>query len=121
MRISDWSSDVCSSDLPGPVVDQFIAKGRVQMALSHCHAHCGGKPLPQRASRRLNARQLKIFRMARAGAVELTKVADVLQGRPGVTRQMKERVDQHRPTPSRQHETIAVGPARRLGTRTEAP
>src|SRR3546814_7841427 len=89
-------------DHPGPVVDQFIAKGRVQMALSHCHAHCGGKPLPQRASRRLNARQLKIFRMARAGAVELTKVADVLQGRPGVTRQMKERVDQHRPMPSRQ-------------------
>src|SRR3546814_17695278 len=27
-------------DHPGPVVDQFIAKGRVQMALSHCHANC---------------------------------------------------------------------------------
>src|SRR3546814_6722536 len=29
MRISDWSSDVCSSDLSGPYISKLIGKGRL--------------------------------------------------------------------------------------------
>src|SRR3546814_3416836 len=33
MRISDWSSDVCSSDLPDPVLTLVAARGRMMQAL----------------------------------------------------------------------------------------
>src|SRR3546814_18175685 len=47
MRISDWSSDVCSSDLNGPALysGRFRADGRIVTAtpgLRSLHERCGG-------------------------------------------------------------------------------
>src|SRR3546814_8206471 len=42
MRISDWSSDVCSSDLLGAAVDQLAdVIGRIRRTLGEC-THFGG-------------------------------------------------------------------------------
>src|SRR3546814_9257310 len=79
MRISDWSSDVCSSDL-------------------------------QRSGGRFDSGKLEIFRMSGAWTVKLTEIADIVHRRTDITRQIQKGVDQHRPMPCRQHETVAVGP-----------
>src|SRR3546814_14724160 len=51
MRISDWSSDVCSSDLPGrepPDVAQIIT---LRLARKPAHGHVVQQALAQRADR----------------------------------------------------------------------
>src|SRR3546814_7907334 len=44
MRISDWSSDVCSSDLVGKhlVIDELVPVGRLHPAVEHEHAADAG-------------------------------------------------------------------------------
>src|SRR3546814_7595560 len=48
--------------------------------------------------------------MSGAWTVKLTEIADIVHRRTDITRQIQKGVDQHRPMPCRQHETVAVGP-----------
>src|SRR3546814_11578704 len=43
MRISDWSSDVCSSDLHLPVVTVAAHQGEEGEQAEHERAHCSGR------------------------------------------------------------------------------
>src|SRR3546814_9719717 len=74
------------------------------------HADGGRKPLPQRSGGRFDSGKLEIFRMSGAWTVKLTEIADIVHRRTDITRQIQKGVDQHRPMPCRQHETVAVGP-----------
>src|SRR3546814_8651164 len=47
--------------------------------------------------------------MSGAWTVKLTEIADIVHRRTDITRQIQKGVDQHRPMPCRQHETVAVG------------
>ena len=90
------------------------------------HADAGGDALAQRAGRGLDARDPMVFRMPRRLAVELAKVADVVErdrrlAQPLVIgvhrlrlRQMQHRPEQHRGMAVGEHEPIAVGPDRIL-------
>src|SRR3546814_4903924 len=45
MRISDWSSDVCSSDLPSKLIKHAIVSGKVDLPSPQPHTQnppCGG-------------------------------------------------------------------------------
>jgi hypothetical protein len=85
------------------------------MPFGHRHADRHRQPLPQRAGGALDARQLEILGVPRAGAVQLTEVADVLDRRARIAGQMQQRVNEHRAMPGRQHEAIPVRPVRRGG------
>src|SRR3546814_17547948 len=54
MRISDWSSDVCSSDLIGDVADVGLVLGGAAIAVQHQQYRCarigGGRPHDQEAT-----------------------------------------------------------------------
>ncbi len=57
--------------------------------------------------------------MPGARAADLTEIADVFHRRTFVSRQMKERIDQHRTVSGRQHEAVPIGPAGGLGIMLE--
>src|SRR3546814_9762437 len=51
MRISDWSSDVCSSDLPAELSDMHKPSGPVRSRNSGGMTRKGKKPAPERTRR----------------------------------------------------------------------
>ena len=108
-----------AGDHPGPVADQFVAKFGVQMPLGHRHAdrHC--EALAQRTGGALDTRQFEILRVTGARAVQLAEVANVLDRRTRIARQVQQRIDQHRSVSGRKHETIAIGPVGRAGIELE--
>src|SRR3546814_9425140 len=87
MRISDWSSDVCSSDLqfPPAAIDAFHAgvrhDGAGPDAGGLCPCHCSGipllflwgcKPVVARAGRGMRMKMPKLGMLILAGCVALT-------------------------------------------------
>ena len=101
-----------AGDRPGAVIDQIVAIFGVQVPLGDRHADRHRHPLPERPGGRLDSVEEEILRMAGAGGAELAEALDVVDRRPGVAGQMKERVDQHRAMAGRKDEAVAVGPAR---------
>ena len=101
-------------DDPCPVVNQIVAKTRIQVPFCNSHAHCHGKPLPQRTCGAFNAINQKILWMASARATQLTEVFDVFDGRACIARQIQGRISEHGPVARRQHETVTIGPMRGL-------
>ena len=97
-------------DYPGPVINQIIAKDRIQVSLCHRHANCHRKALPQRSGGAFNAFEQKVFRMSGARRAQLAEVANVLHRRARIAGEMQQRVDEHRAMPGRKHKTIAVSP-----------
>src|SRR3546814_10328174 len=85
MRISDWSSDVCSADLAGRLVDGDIADRRVDARAVACHA-------PVDAAER--AALAKTSRPVQRAAVRVQRIDDAVlrAGDDGAatTRQMHE-------------------------------
>src|SRR3546814_16190197 len=53
MRISDWSSDVCSSDLPELFNDAWSGRRHEDQAVDGCDARIKGIMQPEDASQRL--------------------------------------------------------------------
>ena len=100
-------------DHPCAMIDEIVAKGRVQMPFGNGHTDSRRKPLPQRAGGRFDASKFEILRMPGTWAVQLPKIANVLNGRTCVAGEMQQAVDQHGAMARRQHETVAVGPFRR--------
>ena len=96
----------------GAVIDQIVAVDGVEVPLGDRHADCGCKPLAERTGGRLDAVELEILGVTGAGGTELPEAADVIHRRPGITGQVKQRVDQHRAVARRQDEAVAVGPFR---------
>ena len=99
-------------DDEGVVIDQAVAKARRRDALGHRHAHRRRNALAQRTGRRLDTSTMAVFRMAGARAAQLAEALDVIKRDVLVTRQVQHRIQQHRAMTSRQHEAVAVRPAR---------
>ena len=96
----------------GVVVDDFVPgsveRGGEQL-LRQRHADGIGEALAEGAGRRLDAEVAVDLRVARRVRAELPEVREVLD-RERVTRQVEQRIEQHRAVPVRQHEAVAVGP-----------
>jgi len=97
-------------DHEGAVIDQRIAKARIQNPLCQCHPHRIGQTLAKRSRRGLDAGRVAIFGMAGARATKLAKMLDVLDPDIGIAGQIKERIQQHGAVPGGQDEAVAVGP-----------
>src|SRR3546814_1486045 len=73
MRISDWSSDVCSSDLHGAIVTARFPPNQIGMALpsrSRCHAEADRLLQPTTLQQRLHARVLAAEVAVQGGEVD---------------------------------------------------
>ena len=101
-----------ASDHPGAVIDQIVAIQRIEVTLGNRHADRGRQALAQRAGRRFDACELEILGMSGAGAVELAEIANVVDRRPRIAREVKRRIGEHRTMARRQDESVAVGPTR---------
>jgi hypothetical protein len=77
------------------VVDQIVAETGVQMTLGHRHADRGGDALAQRPGRRLDARRMTIFGVARRQRSPLAKGLQLLQGHARRACQVQQRILQH--------------------------
>ena len=87
----------------------FAVELRSKHALGDRHAHCVRKALPERTRRRLDARGQTVFRMTWRFRMELTKTFELFH-RKLVTREMEQRIKEHRAVPVRDHETVTIGP-----------
>ena len=98
------------------VIEDGVLRG-VEAGLRHLgadrHADRVADPLTERAGRRLDAarrvRQLRVTGRLRA---ELPEALDLVERHVGVAAQVQPGVEEHRPVPGRQHEPVAVQPAR---------
>ena len=112
-----------------------LVVGRRQPALGDRHADGVAAALPERAGRGLDAGGVAVFGMAGGLGRELAELLDIVDADrrlaglvaigvdlldPG---QVEQRVEQHRGVADRQHEAIAVGPARiaRIGAEEILP
>src|SRR3546814_2249245 len=80
--------DICA------MIDQIVTIDRIQMPLGDRHPDRRREPLPQRPRRRLDPRELEILRMPGARAVQLAAIADFVDRRMRVTREMQ-RSEEH--------------------------
>ncbi len=104
-----------ADERPGAVVDDRVAgpvELRGQELLGERHAHRVGQPLAERAGGGLDPGRGPHLRVAGGLRVQLAEALQLLD-RQVVARQVQERVLQHRAVAVGQHETVAVGPARR--------
>ena len=106
---------------PGAVIDQVVAKARVQHPLGERHADRIGQSLAERARRGLDAHAVPVLRMAGRAAAELAEALELLEREVRITREMQQRVEQHRAVTGRQDEPVAVRPFRVLGIELEVP
>src|SRR5215467_2966972 len=95
--------------------------------LGNCHSYARGNALPERPRGSFYARDPMILRVPRRFAVELAKVADIVERHRWVPesfvigvdgfcpRQMKRRPEKHRSVTVREHKTVAVRPNGILG------
>ena len=70
-----------------------------------------GNPLPQRAGGGFNTGGIAVFRMAGGFRVQLTEVANIVNGHV-VPAQVQQGILQHGTMPVGQHEAVTVGPGR---------
>src|SRR3546814_14140308 len=87
MRISDWSSDVCSSDLFAPEIDHLLRRERVIHAN---HVLLDDRPLVQvrrnKMRRRTDQLHAALMRaMIRLGALEAGRSEERRVGKEGVS------------------------------------
>ena len=95
LMIDSLHQATIASNNPSAVINQRIAKNGVQMPLGNRHTNRSCKPLPQWAGCRFYAFKLKILRMPCAWAVQLAKIANVVDGRPRITTQMERCISEH--------------------------
>ena len=82
-------------------------------ALRDRHADRGRNPLPQRASRRLDARSAPIFGMARGSRADLPELLEVFDGEPfgaADAGQIEKRIEQHAAVAGGQDKPVPIGP-----------
>ena len=108
-------------DHPGAVVHQPVAEARRQQPLGDRHADGVGETLAERAGGGLDRRVLAVLRMARGRRVELPEPLQVLDAHAGMAGQVQQAVEQHGAVPGREHEAVAVRPARVRGIELQEP
>ena len=96
----------------GIVIDEIVAIARVQQALGQRHADGRSDALPQRPGGRLDAGRMAILRMPRCLRSPLAECPEFVRCHALVSRQMQQRVQQHRAMSGRKHEPVAVRPCR---------
>ncbi len=99
---------------PGAVIDDVMAgtvELRGQQLLGQRHAHGISDALPERAGSGLDAELRVVLGMSRGVRTQLPEVLQVIDGQR-ITREMQQRIQQHRCMPVRQHEAIAIRPLR---------
>ncbi len=101
-----------AADHVGMMVDQLGTVARRERALGDRHADRHREALPQWSRRRLDAEQVAIFGMTGSAEAELAEALDLLDVHVRVAGQVHAGVKQHRAVAGRQHEAVAVGPAR---------
>ncbi len=94
------------------MIDDLGAEAGGQHPLRERHADGIGEALAQRAGRRLHTIGVSDLRMPRRAALQLPEVFDVVDSDRPVARQIKQRVEQHRPVAGRQYEPVAIRPVR---------
>ena len=82
-----------------------------QQLLGQCESNGIAETLAQRAGGRFDAGGMTVFRVAGRLAVQLAEFFQFVE-RQIVTRQVQQRVDQHRAVAIGEHETVTVGPFR---------
>ena len=97
------------------VIDQRVAKTRVQKPLGERHADGVRNALAERAGRGFDTRRVTIFRMPGGNGTELTEMLQLVQRHLRIAGEIEQRIEQHRAVPRRQHEAVAVRPVRRGG------
>ena len=106
---------------PSPVIDQVVAKARVQHPLGERHADRVGQSLTERTRRGLDALAVAVLGMAGRAAAELAEALELLEREVGIPREVQQRVEQHRTVTGRQDEPVAVRPFRMFGIELEVP
>ena len=106
-----------AEEYPGFVIDDGIAVA-VELGGEHFlgerHADGIRNALPQRTGRRLNAEPRLVLRVTGGAVSQLPKISNLVD-RQFVPGQMQQAVQQHRTVAVRQHEAVAIGPARVAG------
>ncbi len=99
-----------ASDHVGVVVDDVVAEPGIEQALRQRHADRGGDALAERAGGRLDAGGVAELGMAGGLGAELAEALEVADLDAGIAGEVKQRIEQHRSVPGREHEAVAVGP-----------
>jgi hypothetical protein len=97
----------------GVVVDDLVRRaveGLAQQALGERHADGVGQPLPEWSGGRFDAGGDPELGVTGRLRMQLSKALQLLD-RQVVAAEMQQRVEEHRPMPVGEHETVAVGPA----------
>ena len=110
-----------AGDDVGAVIDEPVAEARVQVPLGDRHADGVGEALAQGTGGGFDAGHGAVFGMAGARAAQLAEALDVVERDAAVAAQIKERVEQHRAVPGREHEAVAVGPIGRRRIEFQKP
>jgi hypothetical protein len=95
----------------GVVIDEIVAELGVEHTLGERHPDGGGETLAERPGRSLDARRHEIFRMARRLRLELAEALQLVEAHALDTREVQERIEQHRAVARRENEAVAVRPA----------
>ena len=103
----------------GAVIDDVGAEFRRQMALRDRHADRIGEALAERPGGGFDARHMAVLGVAGGDRAHLAEALDLVDGHRLVAEEMQERVEHHRAMAGRQHEAVAVGPARIGGVEFE--
>ena len=110
-------------DAEDPVAEHRVA-GAVEPGLGHLrrdrHADARREPLPERPRRRFDPWRVPVLRVPGRAAPPLAELREVLDRQP-VTRQVQQRVEEHRAVPGRQDEAVPVGPLGRAGVEPQVP
>ena len=96
----------------GIMVDTFVAKAAIQQALRQRHANSRGDSLPQRTCRRFDAWRMSVFGMPGRLRAPLPEGPELVERHAPMTRQIQQRIQQHRAVTGRQNEPIPVRPCR---------
>ena len=74
-----------TSNYPSAMVNQFVAKARIEVTFGNGHAYGHRKSLPKRTGGAFNAINQEIFGVPCARTAQLAKVTDVIDGRTGIS------------------------------------
>ena len=109
---------VAADDI-GVVVHKFAAEPGSHAALRQRHADRVGEALAERAGGGLDPGGDAVLRMASGAAAELAEIADLVDIDIRIAGQIKQRIEQHRAVPVREHEAVPVGPVGARGVELE--
>ena len=110
--VDSFHEATIACDHPSLMINQLIAKNRVQMPFGNRHADRHRHALPQRSGCSLDTFKLEIFRVPSTWASQLAEISNIIHCRPRIAGQVERRISEHRAMTGRKHETVTIGPFR---------